>query len=248
MHHGRVEALQLVDGMRGPTPGLPRQPLEQLGHAAVDVLLGRLQLAGHLRVPEPGRHAVEDLAVLLLGVAPAGQPGRDRRVDGGPAGGDLPDRAHQLLPLGHPLLQEVGETALPLPQEGERVGLVVVGREHDHSRPRVPGADLVSGVDPLELEVRRHLDVRDDHVGRQLLGQLDELRRVGGDAGNLDPVGRVEQRPHAFPDQHVVLAEDDPDVRYEAAVRRRIRAHTAFLPHDRMYHPAHAGASRLRRG
>jgi hypothetical protein len=148
---------------------------------------------------------------VLGGLAPARQAFGDRGVDRAPARRDLADRADELVALRDPVLQQVGEPALALAEERDRVRLVVVGREHDDARRRMLLADRVRAVDPLELEVRGHLDVVTDDVGNVLGRGREERRGVLGHADDLDVVVGVQECPNALADEDVVLAEDDPD-------------------------------------
>jgi hypothetical protein len=86
-----------------------------------------------------------------------------------------------------------------------------VRRQDDDPRSRVPATDLVRGVDALQLEERRHLDVGDDHVGLHLVGPGHELGGVGGEAHDLDAVRGVEQGPDTLTHEDVVLPQHHPD-------------------------------------
>src|SRR6266545_1449981 len=130
-------------------------------------------------------------AVAARGLAPTRKPLGDDRINRRPSVGNLPDGSDQLVALCDPILQQVGQPALALAEEGDGVGLVVVGGEHDDAGLGMLGPDLVGAVDPLELEVRRHLDV--------------------GHADDLDVLEGVEQGSHTLTDQDVVLAQHDPD-------------------------------------
>ena len=206
---GRMEPLELVDQPRAPVAA--GHPPEQLRHLPVDRLLRGAELGGHLLVPEAAAHHVEDPAIVLVGVLPAGQPLRDRRIDDAAARVDLADRPHQLVALRDPVLQEVREPPVPAAEQRERVLLVVVRGEHHDAGVGVVVADRVGAVDPLELERRRHLDVGDDHVGDVLTGGDQERRGVLGDPHDLDAVVGLEERAHTLAHQHVVLAQHHPD-------------------------------------
>ena len=146
------------------------------------------------------------------------------------------DRTHELVALRDPVLQEVGEAAVALPEQRDGVlGVVVRGEDH-HAGVGVLLPDRVRAVDPLELERRRHLDVGDDDVGHVFAGRRHERRRVRGDADHLDVVVGVEQRANTLADQHVVLAEHHPDRHvaaqlpvYDAAVLRIVFAEDNYL-------------------
>ena len=72
-------------------------------------------------------------------------------------------------------------------------------------------ADLLGGVDPLALEVRRHADVGHDHVGVQLGGAGDEAVVVLGDANHLDVGIARQHRPHALADDRTVVGQEHRD-------------------------------------
>ena len=146
-------------------------PPEQVGDATVDRLLRRAERGRHLLVAEALGHHVEDLAVLLVGVLAAGQPFGDRRVDHAAPLVHLVDRAHELVALRDPVLQEVREAAVALPEQRDGVLRVVVRGQDHHAGVGVLLADRVRAVDPFELERRRHLDVGDDDVGHVLGGR-----------------------------------------------------------------------------
>src|SRR5687767_9680370 len=80
-------------------------------------------------------------------------------------------------------------------------------------------ADLVGGLDPLELEQRRHLDIGDHHVRPVLVGGGDQGWGVVGHADHLDVVLRLEQGPDALPDQDVVVPQYHPDAHRSPAPR-----------------------------
>ena len=96
-------------------------------------------------------------------------------------------------------------------QEGQGVRLVVVGGQHHHPGPGVLLPDLVGRVDPLQLEQRRHLDVRHDDVGDVFVRRLEQGRSVAGHSDHLDAVRCLEKRANALADEDVVLPEHDPD-------------------------------------
>ena len=126
---------------------------------------------------------------------------------------DLPDGSGQLVALPQPVLEQIGQAGLPAAQQGEGVGLVVVGGQHHHAGPGVVAADLVGGFDPFQLEVRRHLDVGDHHVRLQLRRPGEERGGVLGHADHLDTLRGGQEGAHALPYQDVVVAQEDPDGR-----------------------------------
>jgi hypothetical protein len=210
-HHGRVQALHLVDRLRAPRLRLGRHTSEQLGHLAVDRLLGGAESGRHLFVAETFRHHVQDRAILVGRVVPAGEPCGDGGVDRAAARVHLADRARQLVALGDVVLQQIRQTAVAAAEQGQGVGFVVVrGQDHD-AGVRMLRSDRVRAVDALQLERGGHLDVGHHDVGLVLLGCGEQRRGVLGHPHDLDVVIRVQERAHAFAYQHVVLTQDDPD-------------------------------------
>ena len=135
----------------------------------------------------------------------------DLRVDHRPAGRDLADGPRELVALGHAVLEEVGVPGRALAEQRDRVVGVVVLREHHHPGARVALPQLLGRVDALLLEARRHPDVGDEHLGRQRLGAGEEAVVVVGGADHLEVGLEREDRPHAFPDDHVVVGEEHRD-------------------------------------
>ena len=150
----------------------------------------------------------------------------------------LADRAGELVALRDPVLEQVGEPAVALAEQRDRVLLVIVCRQHHDTRVRVSLADRVGAVDPLELEGGRHLDVGHDDVGAVLRRRREEGRRVLRDPHDLDVVVGVQQRPDALTHEDVVLPEHHSD-RHATAPEL---CSSSRVP------SAHAAAGGLRRG
>ncbi len=192
-------------------PPVAGHPAEQLRHLPVDRFLGGVEELRDLGVAEALGHHVEQLPLAFHRVASSRKPLGDRRIHAAPTRVDLADRARQLVALRDVVFQQVGQAAVAAAEEGERVRLVVVRGQDHHAGVGMSGTDRMRAVDPLQLERRRHLDVRDDHVGHLLGGGLQQRRRVGGDPYHFDVVVGVEQRPDALANQDVVLAQDHSD-------------------------------------
>jgi hypothetical protein len=79
-------------------------------------------------------------------------------------------------------------------------------------------ADLFAGVDPLRLEVRRHADVADDHIGIGLLCTGDERVVVLGHADDANVGVTAEHRAHAGANDRAVVSEEHSDLPHEATV------------------------------
>ena len=110
-----------------------------------------------------------------------------------------------------PVLEQIGIAFRSLAEQRDGiVGVVVLG-EHHHPGPRVTLAHLLGGVNAFPLERRRHADVGHDHLGGGRLGPADQLVVVGGRPDHLEIGFEGEQRPHALPDQQVVVGEEHGD-------------------------------------
>src|SRR5690348_14053568 len=70
----------------------------------------------------------------------------------------------------------------------------------------------LGGVDPLPLEVGRHPDVGDDHLGRRLLCPGHQGVVVAGDADHLHVLGGADQGPDALTDDQVVVGQEHGDL------------------------------------
>ena len=158
-----MQALDAVDGAGVPLARshAPEEP----GHTPVDGFLGGAERRGHLLVAHALGHHVEDLAIALVGLTATGEPLGDGRVHRAAAGCHLADRPSQLVALGDPVLEQIGQTAVPPAQQRDRVGLVIVGGEHHNAGLRMGITDRVRAVDPFQLERGRHLDVGHHDVG-----------------------------------------------------------------------------------
>ena len=135
----------------------------------------------------------------------------DLRVDHRPAGRDLADGPRELVALGDAVLEEVGVPGCALAEQRDGVvGVVVLGEHHD-SGARVALPQLLRRVDAFLLEARRHPDVGHEHLGRQRLGAREEAVVVVGGADHVEVGLERQDRPHAFPDDHVVVGQEHRD-------------------------------------
>ena len=182
LHHGGVQALELVDEARA-AGAVAGHPLEQPGHLRVDGLLRGAE--GRRRSPRtPGPSP-------SCPAAPARAP-RRRPV---PTGARR-SRGSTVLPPAWTsriarassspcAIRSFSRYASPLcPRPSSAIAYSSSSCAESTTTP-VSGmafADRVGAVDPLELERRRHLDVRHDDVGHVLGGGRQERRRVRGHA------------------------------------------------------------------
>jgi hypothetical protein len=117
-----------------------------------------------------------------------------------------------LIALGDPVFEQVGVAGRALGEQRHRVlGVVVLAQDH-HASPRMALADLLAGVDPFRLEMGRHADVTDDHVGVGRLGAGDEAVVVLGDADDTHIAVAAEHGAHAGADDRAVVGEKHGDL------------------------------------
>ena len=135
----------------------------------------------------------------------------DRGVQRGAAGGHRADRIHQLVSLGHVVLEQVAVAGRALGQQRDGVlGVLVLGQDHDPG-PRVPLAQLLRRVDALPLERRRHPDVGHEHLRVGGGRAVHQLVVVGGHAHHGQVGVPLDEGAHALADDQVVVREKDRD-------------------------------------
>jgi hypothetical protein len=117
-------------------------------------------------------------------------------------------RAHEPVPVGHALLEQVRESRRALRQQRDGIlGVVVLGQHHD-PRPGMPGKHLLGGCDALVGERRGHPDIGDDHVGYMLVGCCDQAVVVLRHRDHVKTGPHGQQRPDPLADQDVVIGEE----------------------------------------
>ena len=72
-------------------------------------------------------------------------------------------------------------------------------------------ADLLAAVDALLLEVRRHADVRHDHLRGGGDGALDQPVEVLGDTNDIQVGLALQHGAHALADDDAVIGEEHRD-------------------------------------
>jgi hypothetical protein len=107
----------------------------------------------------------------------------------------------------------------------DQVALAEGGQHHHRSDP--PLRDERGGRDAVHL---RHLDVADDKVGLELLGQRDGLLAVGGLADDVETFF-AQHLAQVETDESFVLGEQDTKTRRRWE-RIRSRSHDAPPPID----------------
>jgi hypothetical protein len=134
----------------------------------------------------PLRHLTKQ--VLLIGVEfPLGAHRPHERldylrIDHRTAGGDLPDRAGQLVALRDPVLEQIRVTGSPFGEKRNGILRVVVLRENHNAGARMQPANLLGGLDAFTLEARGHADVGHDYLWSGRTGAGHERVVVGRDA------------------------------------------------------------------
>jgi hypothetical protein len=125
------------------------------------------------RVAAAGRHLLQDLALAVRQprqrrglVRPAlEEPLHDLRIECRASSGHLLERAHQLVEVRHPFLEEVPQARHPVLQQVDRVVGLDILREHDDAHRWVLAADPPRRVDhgpgaATGTRAVRHLDPR----------------------------------------------------------------------------------------
>jgi hypothetical protein len=210
-----------------------RQP--QLAEDVADVLLdgaiGNHEPVGDGAIGAAFGHEGEHIAFSLgqcgqgTGVASGVQhPADDLGVERGAAGRDAGDRVDELADVGHPVLEQVADSAGAHPQQvGGIAGLDVLG-EYQDAQAGMGTADRDRGTQPFVGMVGRHphIDNRDIRLmlgdrGFQGLGVADR----GGDL--MSAVG--EDLGQARPDHGGVLGDDDAHSRCFSGVGRQFHGH-----------------------
>ena len=192
----------------------------ELREHARDVLLGAAhadaELLGDRRVRQSLADQLERLALALgeglerTAVVLRQQPCHDLGVERRAAGGDPAQRVHELVGIGHAVLEQVAE---PLRVLGEHArghaGLDVLREDHDR-RAGAPRADLVRRTQSFVGVRRRHPDVDDRDLRERARRPRSAAPRASpACAAHLDP-GLLEQRHDPLADEQVVVRDHDP--------------------------------------
>jgi hypothetical protein len=119
----------------------------------------------------------------------------------------------------HALLQEVGAPRAAAFEKRKHVARVRVLAEHNDAHLRVRLAQPFGGLDAFVGAARRHADVGDDDVRVFCVNRGEQRAEVAADGRDLEVRPRLEQTPHTFADQVVVLGEHEPD-RHGKRIRR----------------------------
>jgi hypothetical protein len=205
----------------------------ELAEDAVDVLLdradrqheggcdGRVALAcGHLReyVAFPLGECLQGRG---LGVEARSDQDLDHlRVDDRPSSGDLDQRPHELGRIGGALLEEIASSLAAVLQQGHHEVGVIVLAEHHHAHLRTSPSQQFGDPDSLVAHARWHPDVGEDDVRNVFVHRGQQLVVVTARPEELDLWRCCEHRTQAFPDDLVVLGQDDSN-RHDTTVEAR---------------------------
>ena len=192
-----------------PMPSLRRDS----GDVLLDGGLADLQRYGDADVRFALGHRGEHLAFawgevteLTGAAATAEHPTDDLGVQRAAARGNTVYGVDERGDVSDALFEEVADAFGAVSDEVQRVGLLVVLREHEHAHVGKPAAQLGGGDQPVVLVPRRHLHVDDDDVGtvrKRLSPQIIGIAGLGDDIATAFG----EQAGETFAQQHVVLSD-----------------------------------------
>ena len=81
-------------------------------------------------------------------------------------------------------------------------------RQHQHRQLRLGVEQLCQGIAAMH---HRHVQIQQDHIGVQLLGQLDPFQAIAGFAHDLEIGLALQQRLEAAAEQGVIIYQQDAD-------------------------------------
>ena len=119
-------------------------------------------------------------------------------------------RGDEALDLGDAVLEQVADALGAVGQQLARVALLEMGGEHEHADVRGSSARMMRRrLQALVGVVGRHADVDHRDVGAVRADLAQQVVAVAGLGDDVE-AGVLEQPDHAGAQQHVVLADDDP--------------------------------------
>jgi hypothetical protein len=184
---------------------------------ARDVLLHR-SLADQQRLSDatvglPFRHRRQHIALpraepvkRLIAFTPTEHPRDDLRVKRATAPGDPGDRVDEALDVPDALLEQVADSVGAVPDQIDRIPLLVVQRQHQHPGLRPLTPEFHGRLQAVITVARRHVDVDDHHrrtVREPLAQQILGVASLGDDLES----GLGQQSRDSLAQQHVVLAD-----------------------------------------
>ncbi len=169
-----------------------RRDVERVRDRRIGLALGHL--AQHLHLT-----GGERLEQGPRGLLPTPQQALDDlRIDDRSPRSDFAQGSQELVQFAHPILEKVGEPGRAVAEQFERVQGVHILGEDDDAHVRMPGADLVGGLDPLHLMGRRHADVGDDRIRVKSLHCVQQ-QLCALDGGDAPPPRRSTRAGAVFP-------------------------------------------------
>jgi hypothetical protein len=136
------------------------------------------------------------------------------RVDDRAAGRDAPERVDDIVDPHHPALQEVPDAPAALEQVDRRLDLDVRGEQQDPDL-RELCANRARGIEAFPGLGRRHADVDHRDVRHLLADDVAERLGVAHKPDHVE-AGPPQEAGDPFPEEDVVLRNDDPRSRHLA--------------------------------
>ena len=130
-------------------------------------------------------------------------------IDHGSAGDDRLDRRHQLVRIGHPLLEEVGPARTAGIEEREHVARIGELAEHDDADVRIGDPQRPRDLDALVGARGRHPDVREHRIGSFPFDGGGQRIAIAADGHRLDVVEPGHDPLERLAHQKRVLADHE---------------------------------------
>src|SRR5205807_3862788 len=142
----------------------------------------------------------------LMATAPEHAPDHLRIESAAPAR-DARNGIPERIDVAHALLQQVADALCAVTDEVQRVVLLVVLGEHQHTGLGQQAPQLERRTQSVVCPARWHLDVDDSDVRLVCERLAQERLRIACLADDVEP-GLGEQTPDSLAHQNVVLADD----------------------------------------
>jgi hypothetical protein len=203
-------------GEHAPVLGLGRIELELVEDARHVFLHGRLaddECLGDAVVGFALGHRGQHVALAraesvqrAVALAAAEHPPDDLGIQRATAPGDPGDSIDEAVEITDALFKQVANSLSAVPDQVERVALLVVLGKHQHAGVWPPAAQLDRGSQPIVAVSRWHVDIG-DHDGGTVSEAL--AQQIGGLAGLGDDIepGLGEQSRDPLPQEDVVLTD-----------------------------------------
>ena len=139
-------------------------------------------------------------------MAAAEHPPDDLRVEGTATPGDAGDRVDEALDITHALLEEIADSFRALADQVERVLLLVILREHEHTCLWPLASQLDRRPQTIISMPGRHVHISDHDRRTVRETPAQQIVGVAGLSDDLEPgLGKQPRDPLA--QQHIVLAD-----------------------------------------